>query len=103
MPILKTTQMIEDVSTVNAREFATARTEATIMLALDNIGSLYRNLLLTDEEDGIWTLNGDVTIPGNVTIVVPLGVRVVGPGNLNILGGIWGMRSPIIMGQGGSC
>lgn len=96
----KHTFMREDISTVNSRQFSAERTDTTLHMALDAIGTDFAELLAADEEDGVWTLAADVTIPGNVVLRVPLGVTFTGPGNLIILGGLWAMRWPFHLGPG---
>jgi hypothetical protein len=100
MATLKHTLMREDISTVNARQFSAERNDTTINMALDSIGTLYRTLLLTDEEDGVWQLDADVTIPANVVLHIPLGVTLVGPGDITILGGLEALRWPVHLGPG---
>lgn len=100
MPSILHTLMRENISLVNARTYSAARTDVTIQMALDSIGSLPRRLLLTDEDDGIWTLNNDITIPANVVLTVPIGVTIVGAGDLTILGGIQAWRWPVYTGTG---
>ena len=101
MPAIKHTAMREDFSITNTRTYSAARTDVTIQMALDSIGGLYRQLLLADEDDGVWTLTNDVTIPANVVLHIPLGVTLVGPGDLLIEGGLVGLRAPAHLGPGG--
>lgn len=99
MPV-KHTVMREDLSWVNTRTFSTARTDATIRLALDAIGTDRAELMLADEDDGVWTISTDLTIPTNVFLRVPFGVTVIGPGDITILGGSLAMRWPWHQGPG---
>lgn len=100
MATLKHTKMREDFSLVNARQFSAERSDVTIAMALDAIGGLFRTLLLTDEEDGIWTINANLTIPANVLLQIPLGVTLVGPGDITVLGGLTALRWPVHLGPG---
>ena len=100
MADIKHASMREDFSRVNTRSYSEERTALTIQMALDAIGGLPRTLLLADEDDGLWTLEADVTIPPNVFLEVPLGVTITGPGDLIILGGIGGLRYPLHIGPG---
>ena len=94
------TLMREHMSMVNARQFSPDRTDVTIEMALDAIGADFVELLLTDDQDGVWQIDNDVTIPANVNLHIPLGVTLVGPGNVTILGGIDTLRWPVHLGPG---
>lgn len=100
MAMIKHTLMREDISTVNARQFSEERTDLTLQMALEAIGSEYATLLLTDEEDGVWQIDNDVTIPNNVMLQIPLGVTLVGPGDVTVEGGLMALRWPVHLGPG---
>ncbi len=56
-----------------------ARTQATIEAALATIGATPTVLVLTHTDDGVWTLDDDLTIPANVILQIPPGVTVFRP------------------------
>ena len=87
------TIMREDVSHVYAREYGVARDSATITAAILDIGQDHRTLVLSDDEDGLWVLTTDVTIPSNIWLSIPPGVTVTGTAALTIQGGLMALRS----------
>ena len=66
----------EHMGFVDALRYGTARTDATLAAALSGIGASQATLVLTLTGDGIWTLNSNVSVPGNVTLWIPAGVTV---------------------------
>jgi hypothetical protein len=66
----------EHMGYVDALRYGTARTEATLAAALSGIGASFATLVLTMTGDGVWTLNSNVSVPGNITLWIPAGVTV---------------------------
>lgn len=94
------TVMREEFSFVNARMYGPTRDSATIWAALAAIGADPCVLVLMEEDDGLWTVDTDVTIPATVTLSVPAGVTVTGAGTLTILGGLSALRLDWYQGTG---
>jgi hypothetical protein len=66
----------EHMGIVDALRYGTARNEATINATLTAIGSNLATLALTFTGDGIWVIGANTTIPTNVTLWIPPGVKV---------------------------
>jgi hypothetical protein len=74
----------EHMGYVDAIRYGTARTDATIAAALAAIGSTLATLVLTFAGDGIWVIGTNTTIPTNVTLWIPPGVKVSRSGGVTL-------------------
>ena len=63
----------EDVSMVNALNYGTTFDNVAISAAISAIGSNKRVLFLAD---GTWTLSQSVSVPSNITLLIPAGTTV---------------------------
>lgn len=91
--VTRTNLAREDLSLVNALDFGSALTDATLTLALNNIGSANRALMITP---GTWTIATNLTTPANVTVyLAPAAIVSVNAGiTLTIAGLIVDVSRP---------
>jgi hypothetical protein len=74
----------EHMGYIDAIRYGTARTDVTIAAALAAIGSNLATLVLTFAGDGIWVIGANTTIPTNVTLWIPPGVKVSRSGGITL-------------------